>query len=289
MLQQENNEMIIVAALYCFADFHDYREQQSVYKNKMLEHGVRGTILVTPEGINGTISGARNGIDAVLAFIRSDVRFAHMDHKESIVSGQPFNRTKVKIKKETISLGEAVDPTQPGKYVTAQQWNELIADPDTLVVDTRNDYEVKLGTFKNAVNPETKTFKEFPAIMRALMDIKKPKKVAMFCTGGIRCEKSTAWLKQEGFDDVYHLQGGILKYLETVPKNKSLWEGDCFVFDDRVAVDHDLKPSATACLCAECGDTLVAKDMIVASVNDRALVCAACQVAAQKKSSGSAL
>lgn len=252
---------IVVAALYHFADLTDCATLQPIFKQKMLDHDVKGTILVTPEGINGTISGSREGIDAVLGFIRSDARFKDMDHKESFVAEQPFGRTKVKLKKETISIGEPTSLKNRGIYVEPKDWNALISQKDVLLVDTRNDYEYVLGTFKGAVNPNTRNFKQFPAFMRKIMKKKNPKKVAMFCTGGIRCEKSTSWLKGEGFDEVYHLKGGILQYLEDVPKEESLWIGDCYVFDDRVAVDHDLQPSKRAQVCGQCGGTVIAKDM----------------------------
>ncbi len=258
---KQTNYPIVIAALYHFANLPDTKELQPKIKQKMIDLGVKGTILATPEGLNGTVSGTREGIDGLIAYLKSDQRLAGLEHKESYTTEHPFNRAKVKLKAETISIGEPTDVCLPGKYVEPQDWNALISRPDVLVVDTRNDYEVHLGTFKGSFNPETKTFKELPAIMRRVMKKTKPKTIAMFCTGGIRCEKSTAWVRQQGFDEVYHLKGGILKYLEVVPKEESLWVGDCYVFDDRVAVDHDLNPSETAQRCRPCGRALVARDL----------------------------
>lgn len=254
--------MYVVAALYKFVNINNPEELQPNWKQKMLDNQVTGTILVTPEGINGTISGPREGVDAVLAHIRADERFADLEHKESLSEDRPFQRTKVKLKKETIPMGAQVDPQKiVGTYVKPQDWNALISDPETIVVDTRNDYEIYIGTFKNAVNPKTATFKEFPKWVAENLDPQKHKKVAMFCTGGIRCEKSTSYLKEQGFDNVYHLQGGILKYLEEIEEDQSLWEGECYVFDDRVAVGHGLEPSKENSLCNACGHSLVAADL----------------------------
>jgi UPF0176 protein len=204
---------------------------------------VRGTLLLADEGINGTIAGARKGIDAVLDWLRSDPRLADIDHKESYTDSLPFNRAKVKLKKEIVTLGvPGIDPKRVvGTYVDPSEWNSLISDPDVILVDTRNDYEFKVGTFKNAINPNTESFRDFPGYVRDNLDPEKHKKIAMFCTGGIRCEKSTAYLKEQGFDEVYHLKGGILKYLEVVPAQETLWEGECFVFDERVTVNLQLE------------------------------------------------
>lgn len=234
---------VVVAALYHFAKFPDYKSFREPILNLMLAQEVRGTLLLAHEGINGTIAGSRSGIDEVLACIRADGRFAQLETKESNVAINPFYRTKVKLKKEIVTMGiDNIDPGQiVGTYVDSARWNELISDPDVTVVDTRNRYEVQIGTFKNAINPETSTFREFPQFVAKSLDPRRNRKVAMFCTGGIRCEKSSAYLKQQGFDEVYHLKGGILKYLEDIPAKKSLWQGECFVFDNRVTVDHDLK------------------------------------------------
>ncbi|GAA3565601.1 MAG: rhodanese-related sulfurtransferase [Pseudomonadales bacterium] len=237
------SQSVVVCALYKFAVVDDFQTLRQPLLDLMLSRDVRGTLLLAREGINGTIAGSREGIDAVKAWIDSDPRFAGVDYKESFVDIQPFKRTKVKLKKEIVTMGvEGIDPKKVvGTYVDAAEWNELISDPEVLLIDTRNQYEVEIGTFKNAVNPATDTFREFPDYVRDNLDPARHKKVAMFCTGGIRCEKSTAYLKEQGFDEVYHLKGGILKYLEEVPQEQSLWQGECFVFDDRVTVDHNLE------------------------------------------------
>lgn len=233
---------IVVAALYHFVRLPDYRELQGPLQDFCMQHGIRGTILLAEEGINGTISGTREGIDSVLAYLKQDDRFANLVHKESYNDQLPFHRMKVKLKKEIVTMG--VPDTDPanivGTYLNAEEWNEMISDPDVIVVDTRNKYEVDIGTFKNAVSPQTTTFREFPEYVEKELADKKDKKIAMFCTGGIRCEKSTSYLKSQGFDQVFHLEGGILKYLETVDPDQNLWEGECFVFDSRVSVDKNL-------------------------------------------------
>lgn len=233
----------VVCALYKFATLEDFESMRQPLHDVMEANGVRGTLLLAREGVNGTVAGSRQGIDAVLAWLRSDPRLADLSHKESFNDEMPFYRTKVKLKKEIVTMGvEGIDPRQVvGTYVKPQDWNSLIADPDVVVIDTRNDYEVQIGTFERAVNPLTKTFREFPEFVQQNLDPAKHTKVAMFCTGGIRCEKSTAYLKEQGFDEVYHLEGGILKYLEEVPQESSLWRGECFVFDNRVTVNHDLE------------------------------------------------
>ncbi|MFZ2620220.1 MAG: rhodanese-related sulfurtransferase, partial [Alphaproteobacteria bacterium] len=234
---------VTIATFYCFAAMPDAAQIQPVWKQFMLAHAVTGTILVTPEGINSTIAGPRAGVDAVLAMIRSDSRFAAMTHKESFADTNPFPRTKVKLKRETIPLGVTVDPTNPGIYVKPEAWNALLANPNTILIDTRNDYEVQIGTFKNALNPKTRTFKELPAWLAEHLPADKETPIAMYCTGGIRCEKSTAYVKAQGYNNVFHLEGGILQYLEDMPEENSAWEGACYVFDDRVAVKHDLSPA----------------------------------------------
>jgi len=240
----ETPDSIVVAALYKFVRLSGFEQLQQPLLDLMHANDVRGTLLLANEGINGTVSGPRAGVDTVLDWLKSDERLATLEHKESFHDEHPFLRTKVKLKKEIVTMGvEGIDPTRTvGTYLSPQEWNEIIADPDTVLIDTRNDYEVEVGTFKGAINPETRTFREFPEYVKQILDPQKHKKVAMFCTGGIRCEKSTAYLKEQGFDEVYHLKGGILKYLEEMPKEDSLWEGECFVFDERVTVDHDLNP-----------------------------------------------
>lgn len=235
----------VVCALYKFVALDDYQQIQQPLKDLLEANNVRGTLLLANEGINGTVAGKRESIDALLQWFKQDPRLADVVYKESYNAEQPFNRTKVKLKKEIVTMGvEGIDPRHVvGTYVKPKEWNTLISDPDVVLVDTRNDYEVDIGTFKNAVNPNTETFREFPQYVKENLDPTKHKKVAMFCTGGIRCEKSTAYMKEQGFEEVYHLEGGILKYLEEVPQEESLWEGDCYVFDGRVAVNHQLEKS----------------------------------------------
>lgn len=234
---------IVVSALYHFVALDNYKDLRQPLLNMMLKNNVKGTLLLANEGINGTIAGSRKSIDNVLQWIRSDERLKDVRQKESYDDVMPFYRTRVKLKKEIVTMGvEGIDPRHTvGTYVKPENWNDLISDPEVTLIDTRNDYEVAIGTFKDAVNPETDTFRQFPKYINENIDPKKNKKVAMFCTGGIRCEKSTAYLKEQGFDEVYHLQGGILKYLETVPESESLWQGECFVFDNRVSVNHALE------------------------------------------------
>jgi UPF0176 protein len=235
----------VVCALYKFVALEDYKAIRQPLLEAMESNGIKGTLLLASEGINGTVSGTQEGIDALLAWLNSDDRLNPISFKLSYHDNQPFYRTKVKLKKEIVTMGvEGIDPRKTvGTYVKPKDWNALISDPDVLLIDTRNDYEIEIGTFEHAVNPNTKTFREFPEYVKNNLDPKKNKKVAMFCTGGIRCEKSTAYLKEQGFEEVYHLEGGILQYLEDVPKEDTLWKGDCFVFDNRVAVNHDLEKS----------------------------------------------
>lgn len=235
----------VVAALYKFAALNDYQQMREPLRERCDALGIKGTLILAEEGINGTIAGSRNGIDQILAYLKADSRLADLEHKESFFDDPPFYRMKVKTKKEIVTLGiDGINPNvEVGQYVEPKDWNALISDPDVVVVDTRNDYEYELGTFEGAIDPNTDSFREFPAYVAENLDPTKNKKVAMFCTGGIRCEKSTAFMLQQGFEEVYHLQGGILKYLEEVPKEDSLWNGDCYVFDNRVAVNHDLEKS----------------------------------------------
>lgn len=235
----------IVCAMYKFVALENYKAMRQPLLEVMESNGIRGTLLLASEGINGTVSGPREGIDALLNYLNSDERINPISFKESLHDEKPFYRTKVKLKKEIVTMGvEGIDPRKTvGTYVKPTEWNALISDPDVTVIDTRNGYEIEIGTFKNAIDPKTDTFREFPEYVSKALNPEKNKKVAMFCTGGIRCEKSTAYLKEQGFEEVYHLEGGILQYLEDVPKDESLWEGDCFVFDNRVAVNHDLEKS----------------------------------------------
>ncbi|MDX2478621.1 MAG: rhodanese-related sulfurtransferase [Gammaproteobacteria bacterium] len=234
---------IAVAALYQFVTLDDYKQLRQPLLDCMLKHEIKGTFLLAREGINGTVAGDRSAIEALLEWLRSDQRFKSVSCKFSYHQEVPFYRTRVKLKKEIVTMGvEGIDPRRSvGTYIEPEHWNALISDPDVTVIDTRNLYETQIGSFQNAVAPETGSFREFPEFVKNNLSVNKNRKVAMFCTGGIRCEKSTAYLKQQGFDEVYHLQGGILKYLETIPEEESLWQGECFVFDNRVAVNHALE------------------------------------------------
>lgn len=233
----------VVAALYKFVTLPNYETLSELLKVECERLDLKGTLLLAEEGINGTVSGSREGVDGLLAYLKRQSCFTGLNHKESYYDEQPFYRMKVKLKKEIVTMGvQGIDPNHiVGTYVKPKDWNALISDPDVVVVDTRNYYEFAIGSFAGALDPKTETFREFPAYVKNNLDPAKHKKVAMFCTGGIRCEKSTAFLKEQGFDSVYHLEGGILKYLEDVPKEESLWQGECFVFDNRVAVDHALE------------------------------------------------
>jgi UPF0176 protein len=236
--------MFVVAALYQFTRFPDPAALRPGLLELCQSNGVKGSLLLAPEGINGTIAGTRDGIDRVLVAIRALPGCAGLEWKESQAESMPFGRIKVRLKREIVTMGQPdVDPlARVGNYVRPQEWNALIADPDTVVIDTRNDYEVAIGTFQGAVDPGTRAFGEFPEWWQANRERFAGKRVAMFCTGGIRCEKSTNYLLGQGLNEVYHLKGGILKYLEEVPAEESLWQGECFVFDDRVSVGHGLKP-----------------------------------------------
>ncbi|MEA5568856.1 rhodanese-related sulfurtransferase [Anabaena sp. UHCC 0399] len=258
-MNQENTQ--IVAAFYKFVSLPDFSEMQAPLLSYCLAQGIKGTILLAKEGINGTIAGSRPAIDSVLSHLRSYPRFTDLEHKESTAENPPFERMKVRLKKEIVTLGvPEVDPNQQvGIYVTPQEWNDLIADPDVTVIDTRNDYEVHIGTFKRAQNPQTDSFGEFPEYVSQNLDPHQHKKVAMFCTGGIRCEKASAFMLSQGFTEVYHLKGGILKYLAEIPPEQSLWEGECFVFDERIAVGHGLE-TGNHQLCFCCGHPLAEED-----------------------------
>lgn len=254
--------MYICAALYKFVELNDYKELREPLYQTLIANDVKGTLLLAREGVNGTICGTRQAIDNVLDYLRSDERFADIEHKESPSDEQAFYRTKVKLKKEIVTLGvDWVDPkSSVGTYVDPEKWNDLIADPEVLVIDTRNEYEYAVGTFEGAINPKTDTFREFPEYVKQHLDPEKHKKVAMFCTGGIRCEKSTAYLKEQGFDEVYHLKGGILKYLEMMPEDNSRWNGECFVFDQRVTVKHGLEQGEYD-QCYACRMPITAEEM----------------------------
>jgi UPF0176 protein len=253
--------MITVAALYKFTTFPDPAALQGPLSALCKAEGVMGTLLLAGEGINGTIAGPRAGIDVVLAHIRALPGCADLEWKESTAQTMPFGRMKVRLKQEIVTMG--VPGTDPrslvGTYVAPEDWNALISAPDVAVIDTRNDYEVAIGSFRGAVDPTTESFRDFPAWWAANKDRFHNKRIAMFCTGGIRCEKSTAFLKAQGVEDVYHLRGGILKYLEEVPQADSLWEGGCFVFDERVAVGHGLETLPHE-LCRACRRPILPED-----------------------------
>ncbi len=253
--------MLIVAALYHFTPFPDPQALKAPLARIACANGVRGTLLLAREGINGTIAGPRAGIDAVLAHIRALPGCATLEWKESTAATMPFGRMKVRLKREIVTMGQPdIDPTAAvGRYVAPQDWNALIQDPDVAVIDTRNDYEVQIGTFAGAVDPGTKSFRDFPAWWRENAHRFHNKRIAMFCTGGIRCEKSTNFLLAEGVPEVFHLKGGILKYLEDIPEDESLWQGECFVFDKRVSLGHGLRQGHYD-LCHACRRPLAPED-----------------------------
>jgi UPF0176 protein len=258
----ETSGRFLVAALYHFAPFPGFAEFQDELQACCEDNGVKGTLLLAHEGINGTIAGSDQGIANVLAFLRARPELSGLEHKQSRASKAPFLRMKVRLKKEIVTMGiEDIDPLKVvGTYVSPREWNALISDPDTIVIDTRNDYETAIGIFKGAIDPNIKTFREFPAWVREHGGLHNKPKIAMYCTGGIRCEKATAFMKEEGFEDVFHLKGGILKYLEEVPEGESLWEGACFVFDERVSVVHDLREGGHT-LCRACRHPLTSEDV----------------------------
>ena len=235
--------MLTICALYKFTRLDDFEEIQDPLKIFLDSLNIRGTLLLAKEGVNGTIAGDNDSIMKSLDYLQKDGRLVGLEYKFSYSEKPPFKRLKVKLKKEIVTLGVSdIDPIfSSGTYVKPADWNELINDPDVVLIDTRNNYEFEIGSFKGSINPNTETFREFPAYTKNNLEKYRDKKIAMFCTGGIRCEKSTAYLKSKGFKNVFHLQGGILKYLEEVKEDESLWEGECFVFDDRVAVKHNLE------------------------------------------------
>ena len=235
--------MLTICALYKFTRLDDFEEIQGPLKIFLESLNIRGTLLLAKEGVNGTISGDNDSIMKSLDYLQKDERLVGLEYKFSYSEKPPFKRLKVKLKKEIVTLGVSdIDPIfSSGTYVKPADWNELVNDPDVILIDTRNNYEFEIGSFKGSINPNTETFREFPAYTKNNLEKYRDKKIAMFCTGGIRCEKSTAYLKSKGFENVFHLQGGILKYLEEIKEDESLWEGECFVFDDRVAVKHNLE------------------------------------------------
>jgi UPF0176 protein len=269
-------DRVIIATFYKFVTLDDYTHRRQPLLNLCHHHHIKGTILLAAEGINGTISGTRSSIDAILTYLKADRHFADLEHKESIATKSPFDRLKVRLKQEIVTFGvPTIDPTNlVGTYVKPQDWNQLIANPDVVVIDTRNQYEVEIGTFAGAIDPHTDSFTEFPAYVSTHLDPQQHKQVALFCTGGIRCEKATSYLLSQGFENVYHLQGGILKYLEEIPAPDSQWEGECFVFDDRVAVTYGLAPG-THKLCWGCGNPLSPADL-TAPLYEPGICCPRC-------------
>ena len=236
------SQRIVIAALYRFVQLDNFEALRQPLLQVMLDNQVRGTLLLAAEGINGTVAGAGAGVEKLLDFLRQDPRLRDFDCKLSYDDEMPFYRSRVKLKREIVTMGvDGIDPANSGTYVSPADWNRLISDPEVTLIDSRNDYESAIGSFENAVFPNTSSFRDFPAYAAENLDPKKHRKIAMFCTGGIRCEKSTAYLREQGFDEVYHLKGGILKYLEEIPPSESLWHGECFVFDNRVSVNHALE------------------------------------------------
>ncbi len=252
---------ITVSAFYKFVPITDCAALVDRLETGCRANGIKGTILVAPEGINGTISGPDDGMAAFLADLKTDPRFRDLVTKRSQTGEHPFGKLKVKIKPEIVTFGlPDADPSRAvGAYVKPADWNDLIRDTDVVVIDTRNSYEFSVGTFERAIDPGTRSFTEFPEFVRASLDPAKTPRVAMFCTGGIRCEKATCYMLSLGFREVYHLEGGILNYLETIPEEKSLWRGGCFVFDDRVAVGHGVGVIRHA-RCATCGQPIRTED-----------------------------
>ncbi len=245
---------ILVTALYHFTPLPDFRELREPFREKARSLGIKGSILLAEEGINGTIAGEEKNLREFLSYLREDNRLSTLSLKESWAEEMPFVRLKVRLKNEIVTIGiPQIDPTKKvGTYVSPSEWNELIQQDNVLLLDTRNDYEIELGSFPGAVNPKTDSFREFPEWVRTQKELKKKPRVAMYCTGGIRCEKASSFLLEEGFEEVYHLKGGVLKYLEEVPQEDSLWEGECYVFDHRVSVNHDLEPGKYEA-CMACG------------------------------------
>ena len=251
-----------VISFYKFVQLDDFEEMRQPLVELCRSQGIKGTMLLALEGINATVAGTEGALDGLLSYLKQDPRLADLTHKTSYADEYPFVRMKVKLKKEIVTLGQpGVSPTKKvGTYVDPKDWNHVISDPDVVVIDTRNTYEVDIGTFQGAINPKTDSFREFPNYAAEQLDPAQHKKVAMFCTGGIRCEKASSYLLDQGFEEVYHLKGGILKYLEEVPADKSLWEGECFVFDQRVTVQHGLEPGNYT-MCRGCGHPVSEEDM----------------------------
>lgn len=267
---------IVVAALYKFVQLADYRELRNQLFDLCQKNDIRGTLLLAPEGLNGTVAGTREAIDTLQAFLKNAGPFEGLEYKESYVDYYPFYRLKVRVKKEIVTLGmpHLNVEKSTGIFVEPEAWNALISDPDVLLIDTRNVYETKIGTFKNAIDPETETFREFPEFVEHFAQKKKKQRIAMFCTGGIRCEKASSYLLEQGFEEVYQLKGGILKYLETIPAEESLWQGECFVFDNRVAVKEGVEEGQHD-LCFGCRAPLSEADK-TSSEYEEGVTCPSC-------------
>jgi UPF0176 protein len=237
----------VIAAFYSFFEFPEFEATQIPLLKVMKSLDICGSVLISPEGVNSTIAGSRENLDEFINHLKTQIiKSEILEYKESFTDKKPFSKSKVRLKQETISIGEPVSLKNVGTYLDAKQWNELLNDPDVILIDTRNEYEINLGTFENAINPKIRKFKQLPAFVRSELSDAKNKKIATFCTGGIRCEKFTSWLVENGFHNAYHLKGGILQYLEDTPQASSKWHGECYVFDERVAVDHNLNTSKIA-------------------------------------------
>jgi UPF0176 protein len=261
-MSSQLESQIVVVAMYQFVQLDDFMDLKPPLLETCVKNGLMGTILLAREGLNGTIAGTQVGVDNFLSYIITEPRFKTMGYKLSYAETPPFQRMKVKLKREIVTMG--VPDTDPGnlsgRRVNGREWNELLKDPNVLIIDTRNIYEYEVGTFENAISSETETFREFPKFVDTRLDPQKNKKIAMFCTGGIRCEKASNYMIKKGFKEVYHLDGGILQYLKTVDKKESLWQGECFVFDDRVTVGEELVPGSCV-LCHACRRPLSKSDL----------------------------
>ena len=262
MQHSSTHNQVTISAMYKFIDKPDCADYQAPLKARMVERDVRGTLILAPEGLNGTISGPQASIEDILSYLENDLGYGEIEHKESYHETHPFYRTKVKLKKQILPFDAEVAPRVcVGTYVAPKDWNAIISQPDVVNIDTRNGYEVHIGTFKGALNPDTKNFREMVEWTAKHLDPAKHRKVAMFCTGGIRCEKYSSYLLDIGFEEVFHLRGGILKYLEEIPESESLWEGSCFVFDERIAVKHGLEVDEEVRMCKACGHPLLPYEM----------------------------
>lgn len=252
-MNKNSKKKFVIIGMYQFVFLPDFKEMKPTILKLCVENGLLGIILLATEGLNGTVSGERTGVDALLSYLQSDARFQNLRYKESFSDKPLFRRIRVRLKREIVTMGVPdTDPTHLcGKRVDAKKWNELLEDASVITIDTRNTYEYDVGTFKNAISPNTERFRDFPKFVDTELDRQKNQRIAMFCTGGIRCEKATNYLIKKGFKDVYHLDGGILKYLETVDKKESLWRGECYVFDGRVTVDSNLA-SGSYVQCLAC-------------------------------------